>query len=110
MSGSWILSAILILPLLGATFILLLPRETEATRRNARWIALFATLLTFALSLVAFVLGIDNRFTVDGIFNVPPNVDWLPPLSAQQWYQSFAQHQQDPVFAACGGSQPREGA
>jgi cytochrome c oxidase assembly protein subunit 15 len=62
-------------------------------------------LLLFALCLAAFVLGIDNRFTVDGIFNVPPNVDWLPPWSAQQWYQSFAQHQQDPVFAACGGTE-----
>ena len=54
MSGSWILSALLILPLLGAAFILLLPGETEATKRNARWIALFATLITFALSLVAW--------------------------------------------------------
>src|SRR5208337_990900 len=54
MSGSWILSALLILPLLGAAFILLLPGETEATKRNARWTALFATLLTFALSLVAW--------------------------------------------------------
>jgi NADH-quinone oxidoreductase subunit M len=54
MSGSWILSSLLILPLLGAAFILLLPGETEATKRNARWIALFATLLTFALSLVAW--------------------------------------------------------
>jgi heme a synthase len=62
-------------------------------------------LLLFAMSLAAFVLGIDNRFTVDGIFNIPPKVDWLPPISAQQWYQSFAQHQQDPVFAACGGTE-----
>ena len=54
MSGSWILSSLLILPLIGAAFILLLPGETEATKRNARWIALFATLITFALSLVAW--------------------------------------------------------
>jgi NADH-quinone oxidoreductase subunit M len=54
MSGSWILSALLILPLLGVAFILLLPAETEATKRNARWIALFTTLITFALSLVAW--------------------------------------------------------
>ncbi len=32
----------------------LLPGETEATKRNARWIALFATLITFVLSLVAW--------------------------------------------------------
>ncbi len=54
MSGSWILSALLILPLIGAAFILILPGESEATKRNARWIALFATLITFVLSLVAW--------------------------------------------------------
>jgi NADH-quinone oxidoreductase subunit M len=54
MSGSWILSGILLLPIIGALFILLLPGETEATKRNARWIALFATLIAFALSLVAW--------------------------------------------------------
>ncbi len=54
MSGSWILSSLLILPLIGVAFILLLPGETEATKRNARWIALFATLVTFVLSLVAW--------------------------------------------------------
>ena len=54
MSGSWILSGILALPLIGALFILLLPGESEATKQNARWIALFATLITFVLSLVAW--------------------------------------------------------
>ena len=54
MTGSWILSGILALPLVGALFILLLPGDSEATKRNARWIALFATLITFALSLVAW--------------------------------------------------------
>ena len=54
MSGSWILSGLLILPLLGAAFILLLPGDSEATRRNARWIALAATVVTFVLSLVAW--------------------------------------------------------
>ena len=54
MSGSSILSGLLLLPLIGALFILLLPGETEATKRNARWIALFATLITFILSLVAW--------------------------------------------------------
>jgi NADH-quinone oxidoreductase subunit M len=54
MSGSWILSGLLLLPLIGALFILLLPGETEPTKRNARWIALFATLITFILSLIAW--------------------------------------------------------
>ncbi len=54
MSDSWILSSLLILPVIGAAFILLLPGDSEATKRNARWIALFATLITFVLSLVAW--------------------------------------------------------
>jgi NADH-quinone oxidoreductase subunit M len=54
MSSSWILSGLLLLPLIGSLFILLLPGETEASKRNARWIALFATLITFFLSLVAW--------------------------------------------------------
>ena len=54
MNGSWILSGILALPVIGALFILLLPGESEATKRNARWIALFATLIAFLLSLVAW--------------------------------------------------------
>ena len=54
MSNTWILSSLLILPVIGAAFILLLPGESEATKRNARWIALFATLVTFVLSLVAW--------------------------------------------------------
>jgi NADH-quinone oxidoreductase subunit M len=54
MNGSWILSGILALPVIGALFILLLPGDSEATKRNARWIALFATVITFVLSLVAW--------------------------------------------------------
>ncbi len=54
MFGISILTGLLILPLVGAAFILLLPGDSEATRRNARWTALFATLVTFALSLVAW--------------------------------------------------------
>ncbi len=73
MSGSWILSGILILPLIGALFILLLPGETEATKQNARWIALFATLLAFALSLVAW-----GRFdTAQPGFQLVEEHDWF---------------------------------
>ncbi len=73
MSGSWILSGILALPLIGALFILLLPGETEATKRNARWIALFATLLAFALSLVAW-----GRFdTSQPGFQLVEQHDWF---------------------------------
>ncbi len=84
--SSWILSSLLILPLIGALFILALPGDSAATRRNARWIALFATLITFVLSLAAwgrfdpsqagfqlieehawFARGIVYKLGVDGI-------------------------------------------
>jgi hypothetical protein len=37
------------------------------------------------LSLGAFVFGVENRFISDGLIRVPPPVDWIPPLSAQEW-------------------------
>jgi cytochrome c oxidase assembly protein subunit 15 len=58
----------------------------------------------FVVSLVAFVLGVEGRFP-GGLFIYPPPVDWIPPLSREQWLVAFALHQQDPVYAACGGAQ-----
>ncbi len=49
---SWpILSVVTFLPLLGALFIAFL-NEDEAGVRNARWVALWTTLITFAISLI----------------------------------------------------------
>jgi NADH-quinone oxidoreductase subunit M len=49
---SWpILSVVVFLPLAGALFIAFL-HEDAAGIRNARWVALWATLLTFAISLI----------------------------------------------------------
>jgi NADH-quinone oxidoreductase subunit M len=49
---SWpILSVVTFLPLAGALFIALLP-EDEAGIRNARWTALWTTLVTFLISLI----------------------------------------------------------
>jgi NADH-quinone oxidoreductase subunit M len=49
---SWpILSVVTLLPLAGALFIALLP-ENEAGIRNARWAALWWTLVTFIISLI----------------------------------------------------------
>ena len=49
---SWpILSVVTFLPLAGALFIALLP-EDEAGIRNARWAALWTTLITFVISLI----------------------------------------------------------
>jgi NADH-quinone oxidoreductase subunit M len=70
---SWILSGLLLLPVIGALFVLLLPGETEATKRNARWIALFATIITFVLSLVAW-----GRFNPgDPGFQLLEEHDWF---------------------------------
>ncbi|HLH95249.1 MAG TPA: NADH-quinone oxidoreductase subunit M [Xanthobacteraceae bacterium] len=50
---SWpILSVITLLPLAGALFIAVLPGEGDAEERNARWIALWVTLVTFAIALI----------------------------------------------------------
>src|SRR5688572_23593219 len=50
---SWpILSVTTFLPLVGALFIMMLRGEGEAERRNARWVALWTTLITLAISLV----------------------------------------------------------
>ena len=54
MLGFGILSGLLILPLVGAAFILTLRGDENAVRSNARWAALAATILTFVLSLVAW--------------------------------------------------------
>jgi NADH-quinone oxidoreductase subunit M len=50
---SWpVLSLTTFLPLVGVLFIMGLRGEDESSKRNARWIALWATLVTFAVSLV----------------------------------------------------------
>jgi NADH-quinone oxidoreductase subunit M len=51
--ASWpILSVTTFLPLVGALFIMAMRGDDEAVKRNARWIALWATLITFAVSLI----------------------------------------------------------
>ena len=50
---SWpILSVTTFLPLVGALWILLMRADGEIEKRNARWIALWTTLVTFAVSLI----------------------------------------------------------
>ncbi len=56
--ANWpILSVVTFLPLVGALFIALL-RDDSAGVRNARWVALWTTLVTFAISLI-LVWGFD---------------------------------------------------
>jgi NADH-quinone oxidoreductase subunit M len=47
-----ILSVVTFLPVVGASLIYLIRGDDEAARRNARWIALWTTLVTFAISLL----------------------------------------------------------
>jgi NADH-quinone oxidoreductase subunit M len=50
---SWpVIFVILVLPLVGALFITLVRGDGVAESRNARWVALYTTLITFAVSLV----------------------------------------------------------
>ncbi len=56
MTIGWpILSAVIFLPLLGAAFILAIRGDDEIAIRNARYVALWTTLITFLLSLVIWV-------------------------------------------------------
>ncbi len=57
------------------------------------------------IGLAAFVLGVENRFTADSLFLVAPRINWIPPLSAGPWNEAYSIHQQDPVFASCGGTE-----
>ncbi|HVG50378.1 MAG TPA: NADH-quinone oxidoreductase subunit M [Xanthobacteraceae bacterium] len=51
--ASWpILSITTFLPLVGAVFIMLLDGRSESGKRNARWVALWTTLVTLAISLI----------------------------------------------------------
>src|SRR3981081_4206599 len=55
---SWpILSVTTFLPLVGALFIMLMRGEDEAVKRNARWVALWTTLITLAVSLLLACAG-----------------------------------------------------
>src|SRR3954468_10788827 len=54
MLGLGILSGLLIVPLVGAAFILTLRGDEVSVRSNARWAALATTIVTFLLSLVAW--------------------------------------------------------
>src|SRR6516225_12197499 len=47
-----ILSVTTFLPLVGALLVYVVRGDDEAARRNSRWIALWTTLITFAVSLI----------------------------------------------------------
>jgi NADH-quinone oxidoreductase subunit M len=70
-----LLSIITFLPLFGAGCILLLVRGTEPeVARNSRWVALWTTAVTFALSLLVWI-GFDPA---RADFQFVEKVEWLP--------------------------------
>ncbi len=69
-----ILSTITFLPLLGAAFILLIRGDEATIARNSRHVALWTTVVTFALSL----LLIFNFDTTTAAFQFEEYTPWLP--------------------------------
>ena len=70
--SSHLLSGLIVLPLIGSLFILMM-KSDEAGLRNIRWIALFTTLATFILSLVAW-----NKFDPSSAaFQLAEESSWL---------------------------------
>jgi len=73
--SSWpILSLVTFLPLVGSALILVLRGEPAAVARNARYLALWTSLITFLLSLVLW-FGFD-RSSAD--FQFVEQADWIP--------------------------------
>jgi NADH-quinone oxidoreductase subunit M len=68
-----LLTLVTFLPLVGAAFILLARGEEAVVARNARWIALWTTLIDFALSLVLWI-DFDPQ-TPD--FQFVERADWI---------------------------------
>lgn len=69
-----ILSTLTFLPLLGALFIWLIQGEDETRMRNARLVALWTSLITFALSVYMWMLFDPSKVT----FQFVENRMWVP--------------------------------
>jgi NADH-quinone oxidoreductase subunit M len=69
-----LLSLVVFLPLVGVLLIAVLRGEAEAVARNARWIALWTSLIDFALSLLLWADFDSSSFK----FQFVEKADWLP--------------------------------
>ncbi len=73
--ANWpLLSLVTFLPLVGVGFILLLRGDGDEVARNARWVALWTSLLDFALSIVIWV----NFDATTADFQFVEQAQWLP--------------------------------
>ena len=73
-AGFPLLSLVTFLPLAGAFIILMVRGDEETVARNARWTALWTSLITFALSLVLW-----TRFDKSSAeFQFVERMEWLP--------------------------------
>src|SRR6516225_761479 len=73
--SSWpVLSLITFLPIVGTVLILMLRGEPAAVARNARYLALWTSLITFLLSLVLW-FGFDRS---SAEFQFMEQADWIP--------------------------------
>jgi NADH-quinone oxidoreductase subunit M len=69
-----LLTLVIFLPLVGVVLIFVLRGESEAVARNARWIALWTSLIDFALSLLLWADFDSSSFK----FQFVEKADWLP--------------------------------
>jgi len=76
---SHILSVVTFLPLVGVLFIVLTRGDEAAAARNARWVALWTTLITFAISL--FLIWRFDASSADFQF-----------VEKHEWISSFGAH------------------
>jgi NADH-quinone oxidoreductase subunit M len=72
---SWpLLTLVTFLPLVGVLLIIVLRGEAEAVARNARWIALWTSLVTFVLSLALWAYFDPTKAE----FQFVEHTEWLP--------------------------------
>jgi NADH-quinone oxidoreductase subunit M len=76
MSNWPLLSLVTFLPLVGGAFILFLRGDEHLVARNARWIALWTSLITFALSIPLWT-GFDGK---SADFQFVEQAEWMPSL------------------------------
>jgi NADH-quinone oxidoreductase subunit M len=74
--SGWGLSLIVFLPLVGAAFVLLIPRAQE---RAAKWTALLFSLASFAISLYA--IGVFD-FDATEKFQLGTDLTWIPAIGS----------------------------